>query len=226
MENAIAVLIYTVCSILFLLLSLIFFILIVPLRYFIAGGYKKRPWCRFSLSCSPALIVAGTWDQEDNKVLKIRLILLGMPIKLDPQKFKDKKKPVKTKKERKKKGTTSILIILDRELKVRGFALFKNLLRILKPDLLSLKGKVGFEEPHLTGWLAAFTQSLKFCCKNESINLEPIWEEECCELEALICGRIMTGLILLKISWFFLWLKVRQLFNSSKKEEPAISSNL
>ncbi len=225
MVNVLIIFFYIIGSLLLLLLTLLTLILIIPFRYYVAGGYKNRPWIRFSLRCSPAFILVGTWDIEDSKLMQIRFILLGIPVKLDPQKLKVKEKTEKPKKDGKKKGVSSILIILDKELRIRGIALIKELLGILMPDQLYLEGKIGFEEPHLTGWLAASTHILDYCCKKAFIKLEPIWEGEHFEFEAQLTGRIMVGLILIKIGWFLLRLKTRQLFSSSEKKEPVSSDS-
>lgn len=55
--------------------------------------------------------------------------------------------------------------------------------------------------------------------------MEPIWEDEYYEFEALIIGRIMTGLILIKIGWFLLKLETRKLFTSSEKKEFVTAGN-
>jgi len=62
-------------------------------------------------------------------------------------------------------------------------------------DKIFLNGKLGFDEPHLTGWLAAAAHSLDYCCKKVCIELEPIWESESYEFEPVLNGRIRTGLI-------------------------------
>ena len=222
--NILLILLYIIGSLLLLLIALLIFILLFPLQYYIAGGYKNRPWIRFNLRCSAAFIVAGTWDGQESSVLQTRFILFGIPISFDPQKFKVKGKAEDKEQKRKKKGISRTLLILDKDLRVRGFALIQDLLRILKPDLISINGKLGFDEPHLTGWLAAAAHSLDYCCKKVCIELEPIWESESYEIESVVNGRIRTGLILTKIGWFLLKLRTRQLFKSYGKKEVATSA--
>ncbi len=227
--NILIILLYIIGSLLLLLIALLLFILLIPFRYNIAGGYKNRPWIKVNLRCSAAFIVAGTWDAQEEKVLQTKFILLGIPINFDPQKFKVKRKKVKRKaeekkRERKKIGISQILLVLDKDLRVGGLALIQDLLRILKPDLVYLNGKIGFDEPHLTGWLAAAAHSLDYCCKEVFIELEPTWENESYEFETVVNGRIRTGLILIKIGWFMIKLWTRRLFKSYGKKQLATSA--
>jgi hypothetical protein len=186
------------------LIGLCLLFLIVPIRYKLDGGYAGLLWLNLELRCSPLIIVRGTIKSSPQAKQSVQLIILGIPITMHPEKWKSKKeKPEKEKKaQRKSKNRFGLLKIIDRDLRVRGMALAGDLLRILKPDKLEVNGKIGFDEPHLTGWLAAICLSLQFCCTNTMINVEPFWEEEHYDLSFLLEGRLMIGLILLKIGGF------------------------
>jgi hypothetical protein len=213
------ILLYIMGSLLALILLLLLFVLIVPFRYTVQAGYENSPWFKLNLRCSPAFIMRGTWNDKEQTapISQIRLIIFGLPFKINPQK-KDKAREVeKEKKEAKRKGFQSILSILDKDLRVRGLKLIKELLQILKPDLFSIKGRIGFEEPHLTGWLAAATNTLKYGCDNAFVEIEPYWEDEYYELDAIVKGRIRIGMILVKVGWFFLINRIRQFSRRSEK---------
>jgi hypothetical protein len=139
---------------------------------------------------------------------------------MHPEKWKSKKdKPEKEKKRQgKKKRGSGLLKILDRDLRIRGMALVGDLLRILKPDRLELNGKIGFDEPHLTGWLAALCHSLKYSSKSTLINIEPNWEEEHYDLNFLLEGRVMIGLIILKIAGFAIGRWFHNAFSGQKEK--------
>lgn len=205
-------LLYIVGALLIVLLFLVFFILLVPFRYRLEGGYDSRPWFIFNIRCSPAFIFAGKWDESENKDLKARIILFGIPIKIDPQKMRKNDKSEKKKARSKntlEKGMTAISLILDKEFRRRGVVLIRDLLRILEPDQFIIKGKIGFAEPHYTGWLAALTNSIYYCCHNAFIDLEPVFEDEYYAFNSTLRGRIRLGLILIKIGWFFLINRIR-----------------
>lgn len=200
-------LLYIVVILLLLFLFLVIFILLVPFRYRLEGGYDTSPWFIFNIRCSPAFIFDGKWDEAENKDFKARLVLFGIPIKIDPQKMGKKDQTVikKTKSnKKKKKKLASVTAILDKEFRRRGMVLIKDLLRIVKPDQLSIKGKIGFEEPHYTGWLVAFSNSINYSCQNTFIDLEPVFEEEYLAVESILKGRVQLGLIIVKVGWFFL----------------------
>lgn len=217
------VLLYILGILLALVLLLGLFIMVVPLRYRVQAGFQNQMCFSFNLRCSPALIFNGSWEENESKPLQAKFILFGIPVKIDPQKFKrkekDEKEKGKEKKKGKNKGSQSLFLALDRDLQVRGISLVKELLRILKPDLFNLKGRIGFDEPHLTGWLAAVTHTLEYSSKEILVDLEPAWEDEYYEFEAFVKGRIMVGVILVKIGWFFLINRTGHLFSRPKKYE-------
>lgn len=222
------IIVTAVLYILGILLALIvfffLFFLIIPFRYKVRAGYGKNFWFNFSLRCSPAFILTGGINDQGSMALKLKFILFGIPIRIDPKKFGKKEKAEKEKKESKKIGFRTWLAIFDKELRVRGIALVKDLLLILKPDRFYLKGRIGFDEPHLTGWLAAITNALKYCCKKTFVDLKPVWEDEHYEFNACLKGRIISGLILAKIGWFFLKVKTRHLFKKTTKTELAANN--
>ena len=58
-------------------------------------------------------------------------------------------------KEEKKYNLSKIFYSLDSELMGNTIRLLKEILYRLKPDKCALKGKLGFSEPHLNGYLTA-----------------------------------------------------------------------
>jgi hypothetical protein len=221
-------LLYIVGAFILLLLFLVFFILLVPFRYRLEGGYDARPWFRFNIRCSPAFIFAGKWDEAENKDLHARIILFGVPIKIDPQNIgkKDKREDSEDKSnKKKKKGTAAITAILDKEFRRRGLVMIRDLFSILKPEQFSIKGKIGFAEPHYTGWLAAFSNSIKYSCHNAFIDLEPVFDDECLEIESTLRGRLHIGLILVKVGWFFFinWVRNISVSSGGERLSPAAS---
>lgn len=219
-------LLYIVGALLLLLLFLVFFILLVPFRYRLQGGYDSRPWFIFNIRCSPAFIFAGKWDEEEKKALKARIILFGIPIKIDPHKMwkKEEKEQLKAN-NKKKNGMAAITSILDKEFRRRGIKLVRDLINILKPDQFSIKGKIGFEEPHYTGWLAALINSINFSCQNTFIDLEPVFEGEYFAFEFMLRGRIRLGRMLIKVGWFFFVNRIRNysVRSGGKSLEPVAS---
>ena len=222
--NILYILLYVIVALLLLLLLVIAFVLLVPFRYRFEGGYENRPWLNFSVRCSPAFIISGNWEDGS---LKSKFRLFGIPINIDPQKFKKKakKEEITKSKDKKKKGLAMISSILDREFRRRGMALIRDLVKILKPEELFLKGRIGFAEPHLTGWLAAAVYSLEYCCNQCIIDLEPVWEDEYYAFEARLAGKISVGLILVKVGWFFMISWFRSTFSKTFRSETAATTS-
>jgi hypothetical protein len=219
--NILYFLLYIIIALLLLLLFLVAFVLLVPFRYRFEGGYESKPSLCFNVRCSPAFIFSGTWEDGS---LKSKFRLFGIPLNIDPQKFKKKAKKeeeITKAKDKKKKGSAMISSILDKEFRRRGMALVRDLVKILKPEELLLKGRIGFAEPHLTGLLAAAVYSLKYCCNQCELDLEPVWEDEYYAFEARLAGKICVGLILVKVGWFFMVSWFRNAFSKSFRGEQA-----
>jgi hypothetical protein len=215
------VLLYLLLILLALLLVIVLFILLIPFRYRAQAGYDQKPWFDFWVRCSPAFIFKGTWDERHGKPFKFKFILFGIPISINHKKAGEKDQAEKEEKEPGKKRSKTLSSIFDQDLRRSGLALAADFLNILKPDLLYLKGKIGFDEPHLTGWLVALTNSFKYSCRKTFIALEPVWEDEFYEFEVLIEGRLKVGLILVKVGWFFFKLHTRHFFKGSLKNKVA-----
>jgi hypothetical protein len=205
---------------LLVLISLCLLILIIPIRYKLDGWFLDSLRLNFNLRFSPLFIVKGNLTNTSTQALHMQVILLGIPITMHPEKWKKKeqKKESDKKKKRKKKSKSPFLNIIDRDLRVRGMALVGDLLRILKPDKFEVNGVIGFDEPHLTGWLAALCYSLKSCCKNTLINIEPFWDEEHYDFNFLLEGKIIIGQIILKIAGFAIGRWFHNAFSRQKEK--------
>jgi len=221
-------LLYILGILLTLILFIVLFVLIIPFQYGVKAGYEKSLWFKFDIRCSPAFILRGSVDEAEAENAKNRfmLIIFGLPFNINPQRIGKKKKVESERKEKKKKGSKSLLTLFNKELRVRGKSLIQELLHILKPDLFHLKGSLGFDEPHLTGWLAAAISTIKYCCNNTLVEIEPYWEDEHYEFNALIKGRLRVGPILIKVGWFFLTNRIRLFSKRSEKPELTGSINI
>lgn len=213
-------LLYIIVLLTALVLIICLFALLVPIRYKIEGGYENRLRLNFDLRCSPAFILTGHFDEGEGKPLQARLIICGIPFKTNLQKEKQEKKR-KEKKRGRKKSLFSLQAMLGRNFRAKALTLIKDLLAILNPDCFMLQGRIGFDEPHLTGWFLGFAQSLKCCCARYCLNIDPVWDDECYELAFILTGRIRLGPIFLKVGWFMLALKGGQLLGRIKKEEAS-----
>lgn len=217
--NILIILLYILGSLLALALALVAFILIVPLRYQVKGGYEAGLWVNYNLRCSPAFILKGDWDERDTENRQPRVLIFGIPLVIKANKLKPEKEKEKEKSKTNKKSLPSILTVLDKNLRTRGLALISDLLQILKPDQVEITGKVGFDEPHLTGWFTAVCNSMEYCCHKPWIFIEPVWEDEYYELHFLVAGRLRLGLIMVKVGWFLFTYKLGQFSRKAGKRE-------
>ncbi|RQD78410.1 MAG: hypothetical protein D5R97_00425 [Candidatus Syntrophonatronum acetioxidans] len=130
------------------------------------------------------------------------------------------------KKEKKEKAFNSrmVKVFMNKEVVEHLLLLLKDLLKIIKPDRFEISGKVGFEEPHLVGWLWAFLWSLKGLFPGGVIDLESLWDEEYYDVRVMIAGKITPGVVFLRLLRFLLskrTMKVARELRKLKKLEEA-----
>ncbi len=97
-----------------------------------------------------------------------------------------------------------VRLVFDQALRRHLLTLLKELLWVIRPRKFSLQGTYGFDEPHLTGWVAALEHSLRHMCTRVSIELQPDWQETGFDLQASAGGHF-TGLALLACLLRFLF---------------------
>jgi len=219
-----AVLIYFLYAALFILAIialLCLLLLLVPLRYKIEGGYDHFFRVDFSISCTPCLAVRGQWTSKAGNPLQMRFFIAGLSFALNPQKWGSKR--AKKKKEDKRFSPFSLLFSLDREFMGNVMELLRDILNMLKPKNVVLKGRLGFPEPHLNAWLAGWVYTLKESCRNVMLDIEPVWEEEHYEFSCTIEGRIAVSL-LFRVLRFLLRHKTRDFLRTLKREKASYAA--
>ncbi len=202
-----------------IIFAIIIFLLLVPLKYKFSGGYENYFWVNFNLSLLSLLGIKGCWSSAPGKTLRMRLIAAGLSFGINPEKLGKRK----NKKQMKGVGKGfpilfKILRNLDRELIENIYALLRNILGMLKPGVLKIGGKVGFAEPHYNGWLSALTGALNDFYGAIKLDIEPVWEEEHCEFNFTIEGRMIIWILFFRIARFMLKRKTREFLKIIRKE--------
>lgn len=129
-------------------------LLLIPLRYKFNGGYEDILWLSFELKSPPFLRIRGNWDNVPGKTLRLWLTVAGISFHLNPQRWGREEEKKEKEKEGKSLSFFAVLRCLERDLPGSACRLLGSLLVMLKPSQVELRGKVGFAEPHLNGWLA------------------------------------------------------------------------
>lgn len=211
------VFLYVLCIILLVVVALVLFLLLVPIRYKFDGGFENTLKISFYVRCSPLLAGRGTWNSNQDRPMQVKVVIAGVPFTLHPERWS------KNEKEQDKTGEgpsfLTFLGSLDRELIANGKVFLGDLLRILRPDKVEIKGRFGFDEPHLTGWLAAFTGTMEECFPQVRLGIEPVWEEETYECTLAIEGGLVLAVVLYRVARFMLAGRTRRFLKAIKKEK-------
>jgi len=99
-----------------------------------------------------------------------------------------------------------------------ALSLLKQLFRLAKPKVLRLRGRIGFEEPHLTGYVLGAVFALQGI-SGWDVQLEGDFNNKALELELIAKGRIWAGLMTWNVLLFALitWLKYKKYFKPNKE---------
>lgn len=219
------VVLYLIGILLLVIILLALFFLFVPCSYTLRGGYEDRFWTDFRIRFSSLFIIRGSWDSDLKSpgLLKVMLVIAGFTVTLHPEKWskKDTKQEVKEKKDL---PFRVFVQSTDRELLRSGMNLLYDILRILRPDKIVLKGKIGFDEPHFTGWLAALKSLINAFSSGGWFDLEPVWQEEYYELSFFVEGKVVMGAVALKAARFMLARRTRKFMKVVKKEKASYAA--
>lgn len=213
------VLLYAIGAILLIILVLFLFVLFVPIRYSFTGQYESLFKVKYKVSFSPLLGFRGNWESAAGNPMQTQLVLAGFNINIDPDKGGAKKeKPEKKKKESPNLPLSFYLGSYDKNIIKNGLVTIKDILNILKPGKIEFYGRLGFDEPHLTGWLTAVNSIVEECANWPWFDLEPVWGDEQYDVKFLIEGRIVIFTILFRTARFMLARRTINYLWKMKKE--------
>ncbi len=213
------VVLYIIAIICITIAALCLSLMLIPLRYRFDGGYEDSFYTHFSLSFAPLIGIRGDWDSKQEKPLQLKLVIAGLSIFFNPEKW-DKKEKKKEKTPGKNVSFFAFMRCLERDLIGSVRMLLGDLLGMLKPKKLEIKGKLGFAEPHLNGWLVAIICMLEQW--NEiKLNIEPVWEEEHYEVAVKVEGRLVLCAMIFRMARFILTRRTLKFFNQLRKEKKA-----
>ena len=203
--------------------ALFLFLLLIPLKYSLDGGYNKFFSVDFNLFCTPLLGIRGNWNSIPEKPVRVQIIAAGLALGFKP----DKRRKGKKKKKRKQGKSFFIFTVfrsLDRKLIESFLTFLKDFLAMLMPDKLKINGRVGFSEPHYNGWLAAFVHMLNETYGLIKLKIEPVWDEEHCEFSFIIEGRVILCMMLFRAARFLLTRRTREFIKIMRKEKASYTA--
>lgn len=200
-----------------LVLLLLVLLLLLPIHYRLQGQLKDDYQLGLSLGCGFLYQMAANIDRE-NRLFVFRLLGIRLPIKNRP---KSPELPqTKEKSERHSKPSLRELrSVLNRELFQKALHLLSRSLRHLKPSRIYVQGCYGFEEPHFTAWMLPLIGLVNGWDSAFEIDLLPVWDDACLDMDLEIRGRIIPGLLLLFVLRLLISRPVRRIIKDKWKSK-------
>ena len=216
-----------------LLLVLLVVLMVLPLRY--QGRAVLARHLLFSASVDLWQLAGFSVSYEDG-ILQRRLVILGF-VKTFPWSPKTKSRDDSTS-EAQPKAADSVNDPLNEETVRKPSAgeswtvekgiltlqTARDILDIIRPSYLNISGKLGLFEPHQTGYAFMALLPLRQI-HGAHITLQPIWDEEICDMEIQVGGRFIPLLLVTRIIRYALsppmrqhWLK--KIRHSRKSQQP------
>lgn len=115
-------------------------------------------------------------------------------------------------------GKRLLNLVLDSGWRDLIWHLFEELWRIVQPNQMIIKARIGFDEPHYTGWmmgLAGILQRQNSCYR---IDLEGVWDEPCMEGQMVISGKFCLAELFWQLLKFLLQPKVRSSIKKLRRQ--------
>lgn len=214
------IILYTIGIIVLIILALLLFAIIVPIRYSFSGKHYDLLTINYKVSFSPLLCFRGNWESTAGNPNQMQVVFAGLTFNIDPDKVgAEKDKPEKKKKDSPNLPLAYYLGSYDGAVIKNGIETVKDILKILLPGKIELNGKIGFDEPHLTGWLASVNGMVGECTDWSWFNIEPVWHGEHYEANFLVEGRLIICTILFRAAKFILARRTIKLLWRMKKEK-------
>lgn len=194
---------------LIIILALILIVLLVPLNYKLELVINQPlPQINFSLAnCCYGLQFI---KKDKSVILQLKLWGFNWPLKqLSSVNTPDH--PVGSAPTRKSSFSPRLMqrLALYSNLMHPIGELIKGIWCIIRPQNMIIKARVGFAEPHYTGWLMALAGILQAMNHAYRIELEGVWDEPCIEGALILTGRLILAQILWQLLKFFLKPEIR-----------------
>jgi hypothetical protein len=206
---ALVILLKLLKLILCILLSLIIFLMFIPFKYIVNCKIKEDLYLNASVSWLFHLLRIKFIKEGKN--FKTCFFIVSKCFSFEKEnKHKGKKS----------KGKKNNLINKENlSKKVIGCAIsyFSDILKIISPEIIELKGVYGFYDPSITGILCAFIPILNII-PNAKINLQPVFDDDNMDVEINICGKIILFFIAYRTLKLILKKEIRKLLFKKKSK--------
>lgn len=189
------VILHILLIIILLVLLLLILLLFLPIQYSLQGQLKEDYHLVFRVGCG-FLYQVTTNIIRGNRLLAFRLMGIRLPVKDSPA-SQESRKTKKKYRSHSRPSRRELRSVLNRELFQEALSLLSRSYLHIKPSRVYLQGCFGFEEPHFTAWMLPLIGLVNGWDSAVEINLLPVWDEACLNIDLEVQGRIIPVLLLL-----------------------------
>lgn len=181
-----------ICLVVLVAIGILF--LLLPVTYSFKGKLNSDPSFFF---IGKLWRLVGVEAKYKNHKVEPRILVLGKSFAIKEKgKYQNKTDEEKEPKRKNQHHKSNWISNVTMKQIHATLSLGKDIISLVSPKLFLIEGKVGFPEPHLTSYMIAGLSQIK-SRPGIRINIQPIWIEECCDLELGVTGRIIP----LQILW-------------------------
>ncbi|MDP4146193.1 MAG: DUF2953 domain-containing protein [Bacillota bacterium] len=208
-------------AIFIVILALLILLLIIPFGYRFRGAIKDEIMGEANIIWFFNFFRVRIFKEEK---MKFSLFIAGKGIitrEISDEKKKQKAKKYKDKKDKKQKeDKESLKEVFKRDFFKNIFRYVKDIINIIRPKYVSIKGIYGFEDPSITGMLCGIVPLISPLIKRGGIKLQPVFEDEIMDIEAEVYGRITIILLVWRTLKLVFSKPIRKIiFKKRKKSE-------
>ncbi|HPD00160.1 MAG TPA: DUF2953 domain-containing protein [Acetivibrio sp.] len=175
------------------LILLLVLIMVVPVEFKIHGEKFEKTFLRARVIWFKGLL-GFHFRLADTEKMQMYVSVFGLKKKIDAHlfnKFKgDKEKPERKEKDKRKKYSRNYI---ESDFLRCALISIKKVLRHIKPRKFTIEGRVGFEDPYVTGLVCAVLNMFYYELKKANINVNTVFDDEVLEGRCLIQGRVVLA---------------------------------
>lgn len=183
-----AFLTFLCCTLIFILLLLLL-LLLLPLQFHLLLSYASSFQAQGSAGIGKLFRVVFSLDPAGKSA---RFYCAGLAL---PERKKNRSYAPRAEKTPRSQAVRSpclkkIARMADRALLHQIIRLGRRLPHLTRLRTFRLEGRIGFREPHYTGWLMGLLALLNGLFPGAAIHLEPVWDDFCAEIHLTIAGSL------------------------------------
>ncbi len=177
--------------ILMALLVLLVLILIMPIGFKVYGQKYEKIFFKASFKWFMGAVgFCFIKDCSQEAVMYIRILCFKKKIDISKFNKKDEKQEDKKEKVKEKDKTRNYL---DSSFLSCAFECLKKVLNHIKPKIFVIEGRVGFEDPYVTGILCTILNVFNCELKKANIKVITVFDDKIFEGKCLIQGRVVVA---------------------------------